>query len=112
MWPHRGLAGCSDGRRYEAHRVPQRPDALMRQEQPIIGSRLMVAIFAFLAFIVVSNNTAASIAQPAIGHAFGAGPADVGWVVFGFGATFAVGTAVWGGLARRRGIRPSLATGV
>jgi MFS family permease len=84
----------------------------MRQLEPVIGSRLLVAVFAFLAFIVVSNNTAASIAQPAIGQAFGAGPADVGWVVFGFGTTFAIGTAVWGGLARRLGIGPSLVMGI
>jgi MFS transporter, DHA2 family, metal-tetracycline-proton antiporter len=78
----------------------------------MIGSRLLLVTLAFLAFIVVSNNSAASIAQPAIGQAFGAGPADVGWVVFGFGTTFAIGTAVWGGLAGRLGIGRSLAIGV
>jgi DHA2 family metal-tetracycline-proton antiporter-like MFS transporter len=77
-----------------------------------LGSRLLVGVAAFLAPIVVSNNSAGSIAQPAIGEAFGAGPADVGWIVFGFGTTFAIGTAVWGGLAGRLGIGPSMVSGV
>jgi MFS family permease len=76
-----------------------------------ISPRLLVATCAFLAIIVVSNNSAGSVAQPAIGRAFDAGPADVGWVVFGFGTAFAVATAVWGGLARRFGLGPSLAMG-
>src|ERR671910_3130665 len=80
--------------------------------EPPISPRLLVPISAFLAIIVVSNNSAGSVAQPARGEAFGAGPADVGWVVFGFGTAFAVATAVWGGLARRFGLGPSLAIGV
>ena len=36
----------------------------------------------------------------------------MGWVVFGFGTAFALGTALWGGLARRLGLGPSLAAGV
>jgi MFS family permease len=52
------------------------------------------------------------VAQPAIAAAFDAGPADVGWVVFGFGTAFAVATAMWGGLAGRFGLGPSLAIGV
>jgi DHA2 family metal-tetracycline-proton antiporter-like MFS transporter len=77
-----------------------------------IGSRPLVLVFAVLVIIVVANNSAGSLAQPAIGAAFDAGPADVGWVVFGFGTTFAIGTAIWGGLARRFGIGRCLAVGV
>lgn len=62
--------------------------------------------------IVVANNSAGSLAQPAIAEAFQAGPADVGWVVFGFSATFAVATVLYGGIARRVGLGPSLALGV
>jgi MFS family permease len=69
-------------------------------------------VLALLVMIVVSNNSAGALAQPAIAAAFGAGPADVGWVVFGFSAAFAVATAVWGGLARRFGLGPSLAAGI
>ncbi len=77
-----------------------------------IDSRLVVPVFAFLVIIVVANNSAGSLAQPAIGEAFGAGPADVGWIVFGFGTTFAIGTAIWGGLARRFGLGRCLAVAV
>ena len=62
-------------------------------------------------FVVVANNSAGSLAQPAIGVAFDAGPADVGWVVFGFSVAFSLATAVWGGLARWMGLGPALATG-
>jgi GNAT superfamily N-acetyltransferase len=79
---------------------------------PTVTPRILVAVFGLLAFVVVSNNTAAAIAQPAIGQAFGAGPGDVGWVVFGFGTTFAIATALWGGLAARLGVGSSLAVGV
>lgn len=68
-------------------------------------------MISFLVVIVVSNNSAGSIAQPAIGVAFGAGPADVGWIVFGFGTGFATATAVWGGLAGRFGLGPCFAAG-
>jgi MFS family permease len=61
---------------------------------------------------VVSSNSAGSLAQPAIADAFGAGPADVGWVVFGFSAAFAVATAVWGGIARQAGLGRALAAGI
>ena len=71
----------------------------------------MFGVLSALIIIVVANNSAGSLAQPAIGRAFGAGPADVGWVVFGFSATFAVGTALWGGISRRIGLGPSLAIG-
>ncbi len=63
-------------------------------------------------FVVVANNSAGSLAQPAIGEAFDAGPGDVGWVVFGFSVSFAVATAVWGGLARFLGLGPAIASGI
>ncbi|MGH2358233.1 MAG: MFS transporter, partial [Candidatus Limnocylindria bacterium] len=62
--------------------------------------------------ITVATNTAASLAQPQIGAAFDVGPADTGWVVFGYSATFAVGTALFGGLAGRFGLVPALVSGV
>ncbi len=79
---------------------------------PPITSRVIVPTFAVLVVIVVSNNSAGSLAQPAIAAAFGGGPADVGWVVFGFGTAFAIATAVWGGLAGRFGLGRCLAVGV
>ncbi|MBA3777744.1 MAG: MFS transporter [Chloroflexi bacterium] len=78
----------------------------------VIDRRILLALLGFLVLIVVANNSSGSLAQPAIADAFEAGPADVGWVVFGYSATFAVATAVWGGLAARFGIGPSIATGV
>lgn len=77
-----------------------------------IDSRGLLPILSFIILIQVSNNSAGALAQPAIGEAFGAGPADVGWIVFGFGTTFAIGTALWGGLARRFGLGRSLTIGV
>jgi MFS family permease len=79
---------------------------------PAITSRVIVPTFVVLVVIVVSNNSAGSLAQPAIAEAFGGGPADVGWVVFGFGTAFAIATAVWGGLAGRFGLGRCLAVGV
>lgn len=52
------------------------------------------------------------MAQPAIAAAFGAGTGDVGWVVFGYSASFAIMTAVYGSLARRFGLVPCLSAGV
>ncbi|MEA2660517.1 MAG: hypothetical protein QOH08_89 [Chloroflexota bacterium] len=63
--------------------------------------RLVVPSLALLLFIVVANNTSAIVAQPAIAAEFTAGPADVGWVIFGYTAAFAVATALYGGLAAR-----------
>jgi MFS family permease len=80
-------------------------------EQARVSRRVVLAVLSILIVIVVANNSAGSLAQPAIGEAFAAGPADVGWVVFGFAATFAVATALWGGIARRVGLGPSLAIG-
>jgi MFS family permease len=77
-----------------------------------ISHRVVILTFVTLVVIVVANNSAGSLAQPAIAEAFGGGPADVGWVVFGFGTAFAISTALWGGLARRYGLGRCLATGV
>jgi DHA2 family metal-tetracycline-proton antiporter-like MFS transporter len=77
-----------------------------------ISPRVLLAILFGLITIVVANNSAGSLAQPAIGEAFGAGTADVGWVVFGYSGAFAVSTAVWGGLARRLGVGPSISIGI
>jgi len=74
--------------------------------------RLLLVVLSALTVIVVANNGAGSLAQPAIGQAFDAGPADVGWIVFGYSVSFAIATALWGGLARRFGLGPSLAAGV
>lgn len=74
--------------------------------------RVLVAVLATLLAVVVSNNNAGSLAQPAIAEAFGAGPADVGWVVFGFASALALSTAVWGGIAARFGLGPSIAAGI
>lgn len=72
----------------------------------------LVGILALLVVITVATNTASSLAQPQIGDAFGVGPADTGWVVFGYSATFAVGTALYGGIAGRVGLVPALVSGV
>jgi MFS family permease len=69
-------------------------------------------VLAALVAITVATNTTASLAQPAIGLEFDAGPADTGWVVFGYSATFAVGTALWGGIATRIGVIRALTIGV
>ena len=63
-------------------------------------------------FLTVASTTAAAVSQPAIAHAFDAGPADVGWVVFGFSGTFAVATALYGPLAARFGIGRTLTFGI
>jgi MFS family permease len=62
--------------------------------------------------IAVANTTSGAVAQPAIAAVFGAGTGDVGWVVFGYSAAFAVMTAVYGSLARRFGLVPCLTAGV
>ncbi|MGH2446166.1 MAG: MFS transporter [Candidatus Limnocylindria bacterium] len=72
----------------------------------------LLAVLATLVAITVATNTTASLAQPQIGVEFGVGPADTAWVVFGYSATFAVGTALWGGIAARVGIVPALVSGV
>jgi MFS family permease len=73
---------------------------------------LMLGTLAVLVVIVVANNSMGALAQPEIAEAFLAGPADVGWVVFGFSASFAVSTAIWGAIGRRFGIGRGLAAGI
>jgi MFS family permease len=83
---------------------------------PAPGSRvpgpLLLASLAALVVVVVANNSMGALAQPDIQRDFGIGPADVGWVVFGFSAAFAVATAIWGALGRRYGIGRGLAAGI
>ena len=76
------------------------------------GRAALLAVLATLVAITVATNTTASLAQPQIGAAFDAGPADTAWVVFGYSATFAVGTALWGGIASRTGLIVALVAGV
>ncbi|HEY3523728.1 MAG TPA: MFS transporter, partial [Candidatus Limnocylindrales bacterium] len=76
------------------------------------SQRLLVATVFSIYAIAVANTTSGAVAQPAIAAAFGAGTGDVGWVVFGYSAAFAVMTAVYGSLARRFGLVPCLAAGV
>jgi MFS family permease len=92
--------------------VAARAILTVRFGSPPITARVIVPTFVVLVVIVVSNNSAGSLAQPAIAAAFGGGPADVGWVVFGFSTAFAIATAVWGGLAGRFGLGRCLAVGV
>ena len=76
------------------------------------GRGMLLAVLATLVAITVATNTTASLAQPEIGQTFSVGPADTAWVVFGYSATFAVGTAVWGGIAARIGLVRALVFGV
>ena len=76
------------------------------------GDRRLLLILAALIVVVVANNSSGSVAQPAIAAHFGAGPADVGWVVFGYSGSFAVATALWGGLGARYGVGPLISLGV
>ena len=63
-------------------------------------------------FLTVANTSASAVSQPAIAQTFGAGPADVGWVVFGYSGTFAVATALYGRLAARFGVGRTLSFGI
>lgn len=73
---------------------------------------LVLGTLATLVIIVVANNSMGSLAQPDIAAAFGVGPADVGWVVFGYSVSFAVSTAIWGAIGRRFGVGRALAVGI
>ncbi len=75
-------------------------------------ARVLVAtIFSMLA-VVVANTTSGAVVQPAISDEFQAGPADVGWIVFGYSAAFATMTAAYGALARRFGVGRCLTVAV
>ncbi len=82
-----------------------RAPAMTRGDRLVLG-----ALFGMFA-VAVGNTTGAAVAIPAIGVAFDAGPADVGWVVFGYSGAFAVATAVYGTLARRYGLTRCLVAG-
>ena len=72
----------------------------------------ILAMVAAAVFLTVANTSASAVSQPAIAATFGAGPADVGWVVFGYSGTFAVATALYGRLAARFGVGRTLAFGI
>ncbi len=77
------------------------------------GSNRLLVGTVFLTFtIAVANTTSGAIAQPEIADAFGAGAADVGAIVFGYGTAFAIMTAIYGSLARRFGLGRCLTFGV
>lgn len=77
-----------------------------------LSTRLLVPTVFSVFAIAVANTTSGAIAQPAIAEFFGAGSADVGAIVFGYSATFAIMTASWGPLARRFGLGRCLAFGI
>jgi MFS transporter, DHA2 family, metal-tetracycline-proton antiporter len=82
------------------------------QQSETDGRGALLAVLATLVVVTVATNTTAALAQPQIAAAFGVGPADTGWVVFGYSSTFAVATALYGGIAARFGITRSLVGGV
>ncbi|CAN5762016.1 MFS transporter [soil metagenome] len=81
-------------------------------EPPHVPPGLVLGTLAALVVIVVANNSMGSLAQPDIATAFVVGPADVGWVVFGYSVSFAVSTALWGAIGRRFGVGRALAVGI
>ena len=84
----------------------------MQARRGRLSPAAILAMAAVAVFLTVANTSAAAVSQPAIAHAFGAGPADVGWVVFGFSGAFAVATAIYGPLAVRFGVGRTLAFGI
>ncbi|CAN5629512.1 N/A [soil metagenome] len=97
------------GRPPRAPLGPAQPSAASTSPVPPL---LLLATLSTLVVVVVANNSMGALAQPDIQLQFGVGPADVGWVVFGFSAAFSVATAVWGALGRRFGIGRGLAVGI
>lgn len=65
-----------------------------------------------LTLVTVAGNTSVTLAQPDVARAFGAGPADVGWIVFGYSAAFAVGAVVFGYLGRILPLERALGSGI
>jgi MFS transporter, DHA2 family, metal-tetracycline-proton antiporter len=84
----------------------------VEREPPRVPPGLVLGTLAALVIIVVANNSMGSLAQPDIAAAFVVGPADVGWVVFGYSVSFAVSTALWGALGRRYGVGRALAVAI
>lgn len=77
-----------------------------------LSATTILAMVAAAVFLTVANTSASAVSQPAIAQAFGAGPADVGWVVFGYSGTFAVATALYGRLSARFGVGRTLSFGI
>ena len=77
-----------------------------------LSATAVLAMVAAAVFLTVANTSASAVSQPAIAETFAAGPADVGWVVFGYSGTFAVTTALYGRLAARFGVGRTLAFGI
>ncbi len=87
------------------------PPAAAAQTAGRRGDTLLVGALAWLVMVAVANTGATAVAQPALRTAFGVGPADVGWVVFGYTAAFAISTAWYGSLAARFGAGRTIAAG-
>ena len=77
-----------------------------------LSATTILAMVSAAVFLTVANTSASAVSQPAIAQAFGAGPADVGWVVFGYSGTFAVATALYGRLSARFGVGRTLSFGI
>ena len=77
-----------------------------------LSSTAILAMVSAAVFLTVANTSASAVSQPAIARTFGAGPADVGWVVFGYSGTFAVATALYGRMAARFGVGRTLSFGI
>ncbi len=71
----------------------------------------VVWALAWLVTIAVANTGATAVAQPALQATFGVRPAQVGWVVFGYTAAFAVSTAWYGSVAGRVGAARAISFG-
>lgn len=75
------------------------------------GDSLLIGALAWLVMVAVANTGATAVAQPALQDAFGVGPGQVGWVVFGYTAAFAISTAWYGSLAARFGAGRAISSG-
>jgi MFS family permease len=62
--------------------------------------------------VSVANATIAAIIQPAVAATFDLGAAEVGWIVFGYTATFAVSTVIYAATASRVGVGRALSFGI
>lgn len=72
---------------------------------------VLIAALAWLVMVAVANTGATAVAQPALQETFGVRPAEVGWVVFGYTAAFAISTAWYGSLAARFGAGRAISVG-
>ena len=93
---------------------PDGPERTLRVDSARgrLSATAILTMVAAAVFLTVANTSASAVSQPAIARTFGAGPADVGWVVFGYSGTFAVATALYGRLAARFGVGRTLAFGI